>query len=234
MGAHNVTRAFHVYGARVGDRAMRALVYMALVARDADSEPWFGLGHEALSEQALGRKVPPPEQGKARRAALRSVERVITELRNAGAIRTIKRATFGARGTTHVHYRLYLDRPYQGQKLSTATRRFVSGGPESTRRKVSSHPTKSVHPPDEKRRTKEEEEEEERTTEDHPQSTRKVEGTRPGTARDNGSDDKFSQAGTTSRDASPDMSEDEETRRRHLHDALTAWELQHSSTTQER
>src|SRR5262245_16524930 len=82
---------------------MRVLLYMALVARDKDAEPWFQLGHSALAELALGRK---PDG-----ASLRSVRRSVTELQRAGAITTSRRATYGKRGTQHVRYRLHLDSP---------------------------------------------------------------------------------------------------------------------------
>ena len=100
VGATNAIRVYTVWGPVLGDQAMRVFVYMAIVARDGDAEPWFGLGHEALAELALGRKPSP--------ASLRSVRRAITELHNAGAITTAKRPTNQGR---HVHYRLWLSGP---------------------------------------------------------------------------------------------------------------------------
>ena len=112
MGAANAMAAFATYGAKVGDQAMRVLVYMCLVARDGDAEPWFGLGHEALSEMALGTPVPDRvADPKGHEAALRAVRRAITSLQAAGAIRTAERARFGTQLARHVRYRLYPAEP---------------------------------------------------------------------------------------------------------------------------
>ena len=112
MGASNVIRVYAAYGADKGDHALRVFVYMALIAMDGDAEPWFGLGHEALSELALGRKVPDKDEDPAEHeAALRSVRRAITELQAKGAIRTSERARFGSQRAQNARYRLYLDKP---------------------------------------------------------------------------------------------------------------------------
>lgn len=105
MGASNAMRVYQAWGPRLADRPLRALTYMALVARDGDAQPWFGLGHDALSELALGCAL----NGDPRHndAALRSVRRVITELRRAGAVTLLKAPTQGR----HAHYRLWLDGP---------------------------------------------------------------------------------------------------------------------------
>jgi hypothetical protein len=112
MGASNAIRAYAAYGADLGDHALRVFVYMALIAMDGDAEPWFGLGHEALSELALGRKVPDKDEDPAEHeAALRSVRRAVTELQAKGAIRTSERARFGSQRAQNARYRLYLDKP---------------------------------------------------------------------------------------------------------------------------
>lgn len=100
MGASNALRVYSTWGATLGDRAVRVLTYMAIVARDNDAEPWFGLGHEALAEMALG--IKPDDAG------LRAVRRAITELHKAGAITTAKRPSNQGR---HVQYRLWLSGP---------------------------------------------------------------------------------------------------------------------------
>ena len=110
MGASNALRVYAAWGGVLDDRPLRLLIYMALVARDKDATPWFSQGHEALSEMALGTPVPDEPQ-KERDKALRVVRRAITHLHQAGAISTVKRATYGKRGTSNVHYRLYLDGP---------------------------------------------------------------------------------------------------------------------------
>lgn len=112
MGAANAMRAYATYGSIVGDRALRALVYMALVSADGDAEPWFGLGAEALSELAFGRKVPSQDEDrKGREAALRMVGRVVEDLKEVGAIRLSEHARYGVHRATATRYRLYLDRP---------------------------------------------------------------------------------------------------------------------------
>lgn len=112
MGAANAMRAYATYGSVVGDRALRALVYMALVSADGDAEPWFGLGAEAVSELAFGRKVPSQDEDrKGREAALRMVGRVVEDLKEAGAIRLSEHARYGTHRATATRYRLYLDRP---------------------------------------------------------------------------------------------------------------------------
>ena len=112
MGASNAIRAYATYGADLGDHALRVFVYMALVAMDGDAEPWFGLGHEAISELALGRKVPDKDKNPAEHeATLRSVRRAMSELQAAGAVRTSERARFGSQRAQNARYRLYLDGP---------------------------------------------------------------------------------------------------------------------------
>jgi hypothetical protein len=185
VGASNAISAYATYGAILGDHAMRALIYMALVAADRDAEPWFGLGLEALSELAFGRPVPSEEEDpKGRAAALRAMGRAMTEMQEAGAIRTAERARFGSRRAQNARYRLYLDAPCpdgkgaplrrwrqlldgkrpmpsDGKRLMAPDAQRPAAG-ETTGRFVSDHRTKNVCPQDAERPTKEEEEEEER------------------------------------------------------------------------
>jgi DNA-binding transcriptional ArsR family regulator len=83
---------------------MQILVYMALVSIDDDSRPWFGMGHEALAEHALGRPAPITDSD------IRAVERAITPLRRAGAIETDRRASVRRDGPSTARYRLVLVR----------------------------------------------------------------------------------------------------------------------------
>ena len=186
MGAQNALLAYHTYGSAVGDRALRLLAYMALVSRDRDSEPWCSIGHEYLSEFALSRPMPAYEDRKARKQTLRIVERAITELADAGAVRTIKRATFGRHGVTPARYRLYLDKPCFDARPSRSSRQKSTGGPpvrnrrmadQPTREKMTLHPSENDAPPVTQRRTKEEEETRGAINTGVLQSTRDVEGT---------------------------------------------------------
>ena len=139
MGASNALRVYAAWGRvfRRDDRPLRVLVYMALVAKDADSKPWYSQGHEALSEMALG--TPVPDEPKAERdKVLRVVRRAITQLHQAGAIRTVKRATYGKRGTSNVHYRLYLDGP--GPDRPQVTQRPTAKPVDNSRAQVTQRP----------------------------------------------------------------------------------------------
>jgi hypothetical protein len=194
MGAANALAAYQLYGATVGDRPLRLLVYMALVSKDKDAEPWCGIGHEQLSRHALGVTVPDLGRATERRRVLRRVERAVTDLADAGAIRTVRRASYGVRGITPAKYRLYLTQPCAdsrpprttrqkmtgGEKAGT-TRQKMTGGEKATRHSVATHPSKNGRPPVTQRRTKEEEEKEERKIGVLP-STRKVEGSLNGAA----------------------------------------------------
>lgn len=173
MGAANAIAAYRAWS-HLGDRALRVLAYMALVARDGDAEPWFGLGHEALSEQALGHPLNGNE--KDREAALRAVRRAITELHQAGAITTAKRPTNQGR---RVHYRLWIDGPSPDAQRPTIPAPVDNPGPKPVEnspspdaqrpttppvvgRKFDGHRTNSGQSPDENRPTHIEEEEEPR------------------------------------------------------------------------
>ena len=129
MGASNALRVYAAWGRcsystkagkaakkqLLADQPLRVLVYMALVARDDDSDPWYGQLHETLGAGALGLDIPEPddtpETQAQRDVALRTVRRAITALHKAGAIETTRRATFGTRGARPARYRLYLDGP---------------------------------------------------------------------------------------------------------------------------
>lgn len=192
MGAANALAVYRTYGDVLGDRALRVLTYMALVARDQDAEPWFSMGHEEISRFALGRPVPAAE-GHERDAALRAVRRAVTELHGAGAIQTARRATYGVRGNSPVRYRLYLDAPRPDTSPPDGKRpmdnpventsppdgfRPMDG--EAIGRNLVAHRTIRGRPQDEIRPPKEEEEEEEREkTPVDPLSPRDVEDTPP-------------------------------------------------------
>lgn len=105
MGASNVAAAFAKYAGKIPPLSMVCLAYMALVSKDADMNPWFGQGHAALAQGALGRQMPID------RADIKAVERAIKPLLNLQppAITTERRAS-GRRTTGHatVRYRLNL------------------------------------------------------------------------------------------------------------------------------
>jgi hypothetical protein len=96
MGASNVMTAY-LRWSHLPDRAFRALVYMALVSMDADREPRYYAGREALIENGLGRRLPPipavsdtsaraNEFRKARAADYQAAKVVVGQLIKAGAI----------------------------------------------------------------------------------------------------------------------------------------------------
>ena len=183
MGASNALLVYRVYGSAVGDRALRLLTYMALVSRDRDSEPWCQIGHEALSEFALGH--PLPDEQKAREQALRIVRRAMTQLADAGAVRTIKRATFGRRGVSPARYRLYLTGPCPESRPKSVHRSKNDPSPPVRNRPVAVasighsmtvHRSLNGRPQVTERPTKEEEETRGAINTGVLQSTRTVEG----------------------------------------------------------
>jgi hypothetical protein len=119
MGASNAIRVYHGWGAKLKDKPLRLLIWMALHAKDDDSEPWYSLGertHETLAEFALGLQFPRPtgdahKDELARDAVLRKVRRHLTPLFAAGAISTKRRAVTTQQGVTAVVYALRLDGP---------------------------------------------------------------------------------------------------------------------------
>lgn len=111
MGASNVAAAYTVYAGKVPATAMVVLVYMALVSKDADAEPWYSQGHRALAEHALGR--PEPDE-----ADVRAVGRAMTALLRAGAVSTVRRGAVRVDGPSTAKYRLHLRTPHTGRKTS--------------------------------------------------------------------------------------------------------------------
>lgn len=122
LGASNALRVYNAWGRpqygrpALTDRSLRLLAYMALVSVDGDAEPWCGVGHRQLAILALGLDIP--EDPVKADAALRKVRRAIAPLHKAGAIRTVRRATYGIRGEIPARYRIYLDGPEPGGRTS--------------------------------------------------------------------------------------------------------------------
>lgn len=164
MGASNVAAAFHTYARvlRDHDKAMRLLVFMANVARDDDPRPWFGMGHAALAEHALGRDT---EDGEVGASDLRAVRRAVTTLLKVGAI-TVDRPPNGRRADHKtVRYRLHLTVPVVvDDGGDDKDRRTVSG--RTVGRSAVVRRTLSGSPQDAHRPPKEEEENEERVEEE--------------------------------------------------------------------
>lgn len=176
-------KVYITYGRVLEDRPMRLLVYMALIARDQDSQPWFGQGHAVLAEFALGMDVP--EEPAAREAVMRKVRRMITPLFAAGAICTTRRATYGRFIKKNVEYRLHLDTPCSCRQVTERPKPARSTRPQVTQRPVDNpsgqvterpigdesighstagHRSLKVRPQVTERPTKEKEEKEERRT----------------------------------------------------------------------
>lgn len=115
MGSSNALRVYQTWGRPHGarpaltNRSLRLLTYMALVSVDGDAEPWCGVGHRQLAILGLG--LDFPEDPAKADHVLRKVRRFIEPLHRAGAIRTVRRATYGVRGEVPARYRLYLDEP---------------------------------------------------------------------------------------------------------------------------
>jgi hypothetical protein len=103
LGASNALAAYAKYAGRVPPLSLQCLVYMALVSKDTDPRPWYGQGHQALAEHALGRPVPVSG------ADIRAVERAMSPLLEAGAIVTDRRASVRRDGSNTARYRLILD-----------------------------------------------------------------------------------------------------------------------------
>jgi hypothetical protein len=101
MGATNAMTAYHLYAGHLPPTSMQLLAYMALVSKDDDARPWYGQGWSALAIHALGRPAAAP-------ADLKAVERAISPLLAAGAIRTDRRGTVRRTGPNTARYRLNL------------------------------------------------------------------------------------------------------------------------------
>ncbi len=101
MGASNALAAFLKYAGKVPPQSLNVLLYMALVSKDADDRPWYGAGHEALAQHALGRPAPSTS------ADLRAVERAVSPLLE-DALIVDRRAAVRIDGPNTVRYRLNL------------------------------------------------------------------------------------------------------------------------------
>ena len=102
MGASNVAAAYARWAGKVPPKSMQLLTFMANVSHDNDPRPWFGQGHEALAEHALGRPAPIDKSG------LKAVQSGITPLLKAGAVSVDRRASVRRDGPSTARYRLHL------------------------------------------------------------------------------------------------------------------------------
>jgi hypothetical protein len=98
VGNANVAAVYLLHGAKLDDRAMRLLVWMALVSLDPPGNPMLGYepchywqGWEAQAE-ALG-YVVPPRGDKSRPNVYRALQRVRGRLVEAGAIERFERTS---------------------------------------------------------------------------------------------------------------------------------------------
>jgi hypothetical protein len=102
MGARNAMAAYTKFASLVPLPSLVCLVYMALISMDSDDHPWFGKGHEALAEHALGRPLPITESD------LRAVRRAVAPLVAAKAIVVDRRGAVRIDGANTIRYRLQL------------------------------------------------------------------------------------------------------------------------------
>jgi hypothetical protein len=137
MGSSNALAVFRLYSGKIPRSALNVLLYMALVAKDSDTEPQWWEGHDTLAMNVFGRDEP------VTRSDLRAVERAITPLFSAGAITTIRHASGHRHHVITVRYRLWLSHPAPDGK-----RRKQNG---SSRRETVMLPTENGHAPDGKR-----------------------------------------------------------------------------------
>lgn len=177
MGARNVMWAYQRYASQVPSTSLVVLVYMAVVSKDGDEWPWFGLGQAAIAENALGR----PD---ATEADLRAVQRAMTPLLKVGAVTVDRAGAARTDGNTTARYRLNLSpeadaardkwlatpdgkrrvsslqtpdgKRRDSQQAAQAVDPTKSG--VETRRFLTEDPTESDGTPDENRRPKDEEE----------------------------------------------------------------------------
>lgn len=155
MGAGNAMAAYARWAGHVPPLSMQLLTYMALVSLDSDERPWFGLGHAALAEHALGRRHPT-------RRDIKAVERAIQPLLDLRAITADRKPAPRSGGGRTVRYRLHVGLPSSmnvprnpGEERPPETVHNVprnSGGDEGQR------PPESVHTSPGNRGSKEEEE----------------------------------------------------------------------------
>jgi hypothetical protein len=116
VGASNALAAFRLYAAKVPPLSMNALAYMALISLDADAEPWWRQGTDALAVMALGRDElvetgDSKEDARARKAMEHACERVLKPLFAAGAITTTVRSSGHPDRARYAKYRLWLTAP---------------------------------------------------------------------------------------------------------------------------
>ncbi len=141
MGASNALAAFIKYAGRVPPQSLNVLVYMALVSKDSDECPWYGQGHAALAQHALGRSAPSTESD------IRAVERAVAPLLG-DALIVERKATIRIDGPNTVRYRLNLAgtaharRKVSGVKAPKDPPRPTKSDPHA-RRKTESRPTVS-------------------------------------------------------------------------------------------
>ncbi len=147
MGAKNYKAALRLYAGKVPPPSLLILTYMAMTSKDADAEPWWSEGHQALATKVLGRAEADDE--KAKRANEMAVERAITPLYRAGAISCTRHSSARDGVKILVRYRLHLT---PAQEVSTP-RKPYSAQPSSR----GEHPTETVRAPHGNRGTKEEE-----------------------------------------------------------------------------
>lgn len=142
MGARNVMLAYQLYAGTIPPQSMQLLVYMCLVSKDDDERPWYGQGHVALAENALGRPAP------ATKSDLRAVERSVSSLLAASAITVGRPAAPRRHGPSTVRYDLNLhlaSAPNARQKVSGERPTVFDPTPDGKCRET----------PDENRRTEE-------------------------------------------------------------------------------
>lgn len=176
MGASNVIAAYSLYAGRVPATSMQVLAYMAVVSKDSDDEPWYGQGHMALAQHALGRSVEPcgcVDACRHFRSHEEAVRRAVRALRDVGAV-TVNRAPSRRRsdGPRTVRYRLHLVEPASVQRPTES----VSNAP----RKTWQRPTENVSAPHGFRGAEEEEDYEERVEEERVGFSTQVQTAREG------------------------------------------------------
>lgn len=96
VGYTNATTAYMLYRHKLDDRALRLLLWMALVSLDPPGNPMIGYepchywqGWEAQAD-ALGYEVPP-RGDKRRTSVYRNLQKVRARLIEAGAIEVVDR-----------------------------------------------------------------------------------------------------------------------------------------------
>lgn len=141
MGASNALAAFIKYAGKVPPQSLNVLVYMALVSKDSDERPWYGQGHAAIAQHALGRPAPSTESD------IRAVERAVKPLLG-DALTVDRKAAIRIDGPNTVRYRLNLTgtaharRKVSGVKGVEDPPRPTKSDPHA-RRKPDSRPTVS-------------------------------------------------------------------------------------------